>query len=269
MHFPCRVLSTAEGCYGSPVRKTSAAHTNEATPSLTTTVTDRLREDILGGRLLPGEKLRLEHLTTRYGSGRTPLREACSRLVAEGLVLALEQRGFRVAPISPGDLRDLTLTRQRLESIALRESILHGDPAWEARVRAALGALEKTPRSEGGTVSAKWEKGHRELHEALLSACRSPWLLRFHAILYDQSERYRRMSEVVRGPVRHVDKEHVELVRAALGRDPERAGALLVEHIARTEDRALRGHPAFATPVPAAPPAPRSKMSTKRGRPRK
>ena len=188
MHFPCRVLSTAEGCYGSPVRKTSAAHTNEATPSLTTTVTDRLREDILGGRLLPGEKLRLEHLTTRYGSGRTPLREACSRLVAEGLVLALEQRGFRVAPISPGDLRDLTLTRQRLESIALRESILHGDPAWEARVRAALGALEKTPRSEGGTVSAKWEKGHRELHEALLSACRSPWLLRFHAILYDHRD---------------------------------------------------------------------------------
>ncbi len=250
------------------MRKTSATPSLETAPSLTTTVTDRLREDILGGRLLPGEKLRLEHLTTRYGSGRTPLREACSRLVAEGLVLALEQRGFRVAPISADDLRDLTSTRQRLESIALRESILHGDATWEHRVRAALGALEKLPRSEGGAVSARWEKGHRELHEALLSACRSPWLLRFHAILYDQSERYRRMSEVVRGPVRHVDKEHVDLVRAALGRDPERAAALLVEHIAKTEDRALRGHPAFAAPLAMAPSAPRSKMSTKRSRPR-
>src|SRR5689334_7547306 len=42
-----------------------------------TEVLDELRMDIVRGRLPPGEKLRLEHLTTRYGTGRTPLREAC------------------------------------------------------------------------------------------------------------------------------------------------------------------------------------------------
>lgn len=237
--------------------------TTDGSTSLTTTVTDRLRADILAGRLAPGEKLRLEHLAPHYGSGRTPLREACSRLAAEGLVHASEQRGFRVAPISLDDLVDLTTTRQRLESLALRDAILHGDLRWESRVEHALAHLEETPRLRGDTIAPAWEAGHRELHEALLSACRSPWLIRFHALLYDQSERYRRLSEGAPGcPTRDVDGEHTELVRASLARDAERAAALLVEHIAKTKDRVLRGHPSLV----GAAVAPVRKMSTKRAR---
>lgn len=217
--------------------------------SLTTAVLDRLREDILAGELLPGEKLRLEHLTDRYGSGRTPLREACSRLAAEGLVLASEQRGFRVMPISRSDLLDLTVTRQRIESLALRDSIASGDAAWEARVRSAWASMQNAPKQSRGTLSRVWQDGHRELHAALLSACESPWLLRFRTILYDQSERYRRLSVAVGGPARDIDAEHAELVRAALDRDAERAVALLVEHLAKTKDLVLRGHPALTTAV--------------------
>lgn len=239
------------------------ARLDDASTSLTTTVLDRLRADILTGALPPDEKLRLEHLTTRYGCGRTPLREACSRLAAEGLVLASEQRGFRVAPISRDDLFDLTLSRQRIETLALRDSMARGGSAWEARVELAHTRLGKLPRHKRGVVSAAWEDGHRELHAALLSACGSPWLLRFHALLYDQSERYRRLSQSAVPAPRNVEDEHAELVRAALERDLERAAALLVEHIAKTKDRALHGHPALAAPASGA----RIKMSTKRMQP--
>src|SRR5690606_1929095 len=58
-------------------------------------VLDRLRAEIVHGIRPPGEKLRLEHLAPRYGVGRTPLREACCRLAAEGLVTIEDQRGFR------------------------------------------------------------------------------------------------------------------------------------------------------------------------------
>jgi len=231
--------------------------------SLTTAVLDRLRADILAGELLPGEKLRLEHLTERYGSGRTPLREACSRLAAEGLVLASEQRGFRVMPISRSDLLDLTVTRQRIESLALRDAIAHGEAAWEARVHAAWQHLQTVPRGGRSGLGPVWEDGHRELHAALLSACDSPWLLRFRTILYDQSERYRRLSVVVAGAPRDIDREHAELVRASLERDAERAVALLVEHLAKTKDLVLRGHPAL-TPDDGEPVRPSPlKMSTK------
>lgn len=252
-----------------PVNTPRPRPADDASPSLTSVVLDQLRDDIVAGALAPGEKLRLEHLTSRYGCGRTPLREACSRLAAEGLVLASEQRGFRVAPISRDDLNDLTLTRQRIETLALRDAIARGDQAWEARVVAALARLAGITRQHRGIVRRDWEEAHRELHTALLSACGSPWLLRFHALLYDQSERYRRLSERADGDARDVDREHELLVAATLGRDAERAAARLTEHLAKTKDRALEGHPTLAAPSARAEraverPGARGKMSTKR-----
>ena len=54
------------------------------------------------------------------------MREALSRLVADGLVQASDQRGFRVSPVSAADLRDVTQTRVDIEGLALRRSIEHG-----------------------------------------------------------------------------------------------------------------------------------------------
>lgn len=212
-------------------------------PTLASTVVDRLRAEIVQGSLPPGEKLRLEHIAIRYGVGRTPLREACCRLVAEGLVSIVDQRGFRVSPISHADLLDLTRTRQQLESLALRSSITRGGPDWEAEVAAALQRLQGLSRSSGRRSSAsfdrQWEEEHGRFHSALLGACDSPWLLRFHALLFGQSERYRRLSIAHGAPQRDIQGEHEALARAALDRDVERACALLVEHIARTTERVL------------------------------
>ncbi len=60
----------------------------------------QLREDILDGKLVPGEKLLVEHLKSRYDVGAGTVREALSRLVSEAMVVAEGQRGFTVAPVS-------------------------------------------------------------------------------------------------------------------------------------------------------------------------
>lgn len=212
------------------------------------TVVDQLRIEIVSGVLLPSQKLRLEHLSPRFGVGRTPLREACCRLAAEGLITIEDQRGFRVAPISRKDLLDLTRTRQQLESLALRASIQHGDLAWEGAVLAAhhrLDRLGRPPRT-GTKLAEKWEADHAQLHLTLRSACDSPSLMRFCATLFDQSERYRRLATASGQPHRDIQGEHSSLVKAALERDAERACALLVEHIARTTERVLETHPQLA-----------------------
>ena len=218
-------------------------------PTLATTLVDRVRADILGGSLRPGEKLRLEHLAARYDVGKSPLREACCRLAAEGLVVIEDQRGFRVAPISRKDLLDLTRTRQQIESLALRDSLAHGDLDWEARVTGALHKLERTPftsTEDPDTLSSAWENAHRALHDALVAACTSTWLHRFRSVLYDQSERYRRLSvEYKRDGRRDVMGEHAALVRAALARDAERTCALMTEHFARTTDLVLEAYPSL------------------------
>jgi DNA-binding GntR family transcriptional regulator len=216
-------------------------------PTLASAVLDRLRAEILRGQLAPGEKLRLEHLALEYGVGRTPLREACCRLASEGLVAIEDQRGFRVAPISREDLLDLTRTRQQIESLALRASVTRGSVAWEAEVEAALQRLLRCPLPKRAARRAEdpWGIAHGRLHAALLSACDSPWLLRFQAVLFDQSERYRRLAQAYGQADRDVDGEHRALVRAALGRDAERACALLTEHIAKTTDVVLAGLPSL------------------------
>jgi DNA-binding GntR family transcriptional regulator len=216
---------------------------------LATALVDRLRDDILQGTLEPGTKLRLEHLAPTYGTGRTPLREACCRLAAEGLITIEDQRGFRVTPISRADLLDLTRTRQQIESLALRSAIQHGTLAWEGEVTAALHRLLRVrvphERDRRAARADDWEHEHEALHRTLLSACDSPWLLRFHTVLFDQSERYRRLAQAYGQPARDIDGEHTAIVKAALARDAERACALVTEHIARTTDRVLEGHPAL------------------------
>ncbi len=200
---------------------------------------DKIREDIIYARLAPGEKLRIEDLRARYGLGSTPVREALSRLSSTGLVEATSQRGFRVTPISERDLDDVAMLRIRLETDALRDSIAHGGEAWEADVAAAhhtLSSLERRGLSREHADFASWEERNRAFHEALISACRSPWTLRFRATIYDQHERYRRISHASASPSRAGDgmREHAAIKEAALKRDVDKACALTESHILRT-----------------------------------
>ena len=71
-------------------------------------ITERLRSEIVSGALAPGSKLKLVPLAARYDVSRGPVREAASRLAAEGLIVIEDQRGFRVTPISRADLLDVT-----------------------------------------------------------------------------------------------------------------------------------------------------------------
>src|SRR3546814_8817745 len=82
--------------------------------------------DVCSSDLLqPGEPLRLERLKQDLKIGFTPLREALMRLSSEGLVLAEEQRGFRVAPATLADLEDIMTSRAEIEALALQRAIRH------------------------------------------------------------------------------------------------------------------------------------------------
>jgi DNA-binding GntR family transcriptional regulator len=200
----------------------------------------RLRRDIIEGVHPPGDKLRVEHLKDQYDVGAGTLREALLLLVTDALVVAQGQRGFRVAPISIEDFEDITRTRVLLETEALRQSITLGGEDWEAGVVAAFHRLSRAEQklgSEGDYVQAaaeEWETRNRAFHDALISASPSRWIRHFQNILYQQSERYRRIS-LFRKPIpRDVHAEHQALFDAAMARDVDCATTILTEHIMRT-----------------------------------
>lgn len=205
--------------------------------SLTAKVFEALRADILACRFAPGQRLKIAELCERFEVSLGAIREALSRLAAEGLVVAEAQKGFTVAPVSMADLADLTTTRVEIEGVALRRAMLFGNVAWEAGINAAFDRLARLPeraRDDTARVSDDWSEAHQAFHLALVAGCNSPWLLRLRAVLYEQSERYRRLS--VRGGRRDRDVlgEHRAMMEAALARDADRAIGLMSEHILLT-----------------------------------
>jgi GntR family transcriptional regulator, carbon starvation induced regulator len=196
-----------------------------------------MREDILSGQFEPGQRLKIDELRARYDASVGTLREALLHLLSEGLVRSAMNRGFSVAPVSVADLRDITELRIQFEVRAMSDAIKHGDEAWEAEIVTALHLLLKLGTGDAPvTRSAEWPARHRRFHQALVSGCRSPWLLHFRSTLFDQAERYRSLGRTHRRSPRDVNVEHQQLADAALARNVAKACDLAEKHIRRTVD---------------------------------
>ncbi|WP_245284171.1 GntR family transcriptional regulator [Bradyrhizobium sp. Cp5.3] len=199
-----------------------------------------MRADILATRLLPGQELHIAGLAKQFSVSLAAVREGLSRLVADGLVQASDQRGFRVSPVSLADLADVTQMRIDIEGLALRRSIERGDDAWLASVKSAWADLKAVPYRypDDPTVHyEEWVVRHRIFHRALVNACGSSWLLGFRDVLHEQSERYRRLAirrEV--GKPRDVEAEHKAIVAAVVKRDADAAVRALSRHFGVTKE---------------------------------
>ncbi len=180
----------------------------------------------------------MEEFSRRFAVSSSPLRESLHRLSEQGLVRALDNRGFRVAPLTAAGVSDLARVRSLVECEALRDAIEHGSDAWEAQVVAAGHALALTERRLGDqprTLNDDWSARHRAFHISLYAGCTSPLLLELADVLFDNAERYRRWAARWRQAPRRKHDEHQQLLKAVLARDPARAVELLRQHIAHTE----------------------------------
>jgi DNA-binding GntR family transcriptional regulator len=210
---------------------------------------DRMRADLLAGKLVPGRKLQIDFLAEQYGMGQTPIREALNRLTSDGLVERREQRGFAVTGISADDLREITKTRCWLEEVALREAFTNATAEWEEGVVLACHRLAKVPRSLSDTEyqeNPEWERLHRAFHRALIGGCRSRWLIGFCEQLADQLYRYRQLAVRRAYPKRQERKEHQKMLEAIVERDVERAIQLLTGHYQTTAEIILQDRDLFA-----------------------
>ena len=198
-----------------------------------------IRKEIINGTFAPGTKLALKDLAERYEAGIIPLREALSRLCASGFVDAVDQKGFRVAEVSLEELADITVTRQEIERLALREGMRRRDLEWEGQVLAAHHRLSQISQCDPligpTTINPAWERAHHEFHATLVAGCPSVWMRRFAAILRDQTARYRHLSVAApQAQERNVKAEHDAIVAAVMSRDVDLACRLLTEHFATT-----------------------------------
>jgi GntR family transcriptional regulator, carbon starvation induced regulator len=198
----------------------------------------RLRAGIVACQLAPGAKLHIGHLARDHEVSPGAIREALAMLEKEGFVVTEPQKGSAVSTVSRDDLLDLTLARVEIEKACLASSLAHGDIEWESQLVASFhrtfrrNARQEPVFSHG---AAGWIAAHDRFHAALVAACRSQRLLATRSLLYDQSERYRRLS-LAFSVERDVETEHRLLMEAALDRDLRKSQELLEAHIKATAE---------------------------------
>ncbi|KPG96042.1 transcriptional regulator [Pseudomonas sp. RIT-PI-q] len=206
-------------------------------PSNTTTNGyEMLKRDILHGVFKPGEKLLMNSLKERYALGVGPLREALSPLVTQRLVVATNQRGFRVASMSLEEMRDVYDARANLEAMILMLAIERGDDTWEAMILARAHTLSKVMEvNTQDQMMDVWDARHKAFHTAIASGCGSTHLMQARATLADQAERYRHLwlRTTVLSPEALASKrqEHSLLIDSILERDAPKASSMMRKHL--------------------------------------
>jgi len=235
-------------------KRIASGRVNAAT--LTEQLEEAIRVDILEGVLAPGQRIRANEMTEHYGVSATPLREALQRLAVKKLVEIDPRLGATVAPISEEDLTDIYDMLSLLDGLALERSIKRGDDAWLARMEATFARLSEqierqesitpsTPDEVRRTVGLELSAAHSAFHEALYSACDSPWLMHFVDQLRKHAERYRMLTMVQTGGgiLRNSRKEHEEIFEAAKRRDGTAAVKALQRHMSKTVEIVRSGMP--------------------------
>src|SRR5208283_1717760 len=134
----------------------NAGETNMTSKIQSEQIYDSLRADILSCHVEPGAKLRINEIAEAHEVSLGAVREALSRLGAEGLVVPEAQKGYHVSPLSIDELLDLTEARIEIERIALIRSIKRGDLDWETALVGAwhrLSRLDERVPSEGQQIA--------------------------------------------------------------------------------------------------------------------
>lgn len=231
----------------------NTAYSNDVARSRTSDIYDRVRDDIIRGRLAPGFKLKIDGLRERYGAGATPIREALSLLTADGLVERLDQRGFRVAEVSDEEFVELLAMRCWLEERALRQAIAKGGKDWEEAIVVAHYRLSRTPRvppDVNQAANLEYENCHKSFHWNLVAACGSNTLLRLWNQLYNEANRYRYIARLSSFERPSIAAEHDDIAEAVLARDADLAVERIVAHYTRTGKLLKPTIPATVAPKP-------------------
>ena len=206
-------------------------------------VADYLRQAILTGEIRPGEWIRQEEVAERLGSSRLPVREALRLLEAEGLTEHAANRGSRVPLLDMHEVEVLYQMRERLEPLALTESL----PRLPEEQIVHLEEVQE--RIEADTGLAEFLALDREFHLSSYAGCPTERLVTTISGLWNATQHYRRAFMLLTGPQRRwvVNAEHRLLLDAIRRRDAVDGERYLSGHIRRTRIE-LTAHPEVFTP---------------------
>jgi DNA-binding GntR family transcriptional regulator len=197
--------------------------------NLSARVYNQIKDLILCNEILPGQKLHHQGLSERLGVSRTPVREALTRLVQEGYVSFLPNRGFTCKEIRLQEAEELYDLREALEAFAVEKAIGKLTPE-------GLNALAKKLHQYGEDVEKRFTRDRllydQDLHLEIARISGNETLIKTLAQVFERIILKRRtdgLYDRTRGTLAH--QEHLILYQAMQERNVARAVALVRAHI--------------------------------------
>lgn len=220
-------------------------------------VHERLRNDILAGRIPPGGRLKIADLARRYGLSQMPVREALQQLQGEGLVILAPNRGASVRAMDAAFIRSIFDIREALEGFLTRQAAAHATPPLIERLR----GLQR--RHDAAMDAGDAQAGiplNRAFHEAILQTTGNEEALRL-------LDRHTALIAALRSRVGYapgrpaiIRQEHWALIEALARGDGEAAQRIHAAHVRRAgEDMLAMLRATLRAAPPALAPKPRAK----------
>lgn len=228
--FPCCV----DGRYGVNQVSGVAGIDARSGESMTQSVARHLREGIYEGTFSPGMHIRQEALASELGISRIPVREALRQLESEGLVVIRPNSGARIAVLDFEEYSDIYKIRERLEPLALAESIPKLNDEQRAEVELMAEELESLTHNPAAFLDAD-----RRFHVACYAGAPSKRLRRMIEGFWNETQRYRRilLTTFTDDDFARTNSEHRLIVNAVQAGNTRTGEDLIRMHIERSRLR--------------------------------
>ena len=191
-------------------------------------VTDALREAILRGDYVAGQRLVETDLCERFGATRFTVRTALQALAAQGLVEVLRNRGARVRTVTIEEAIEITEVRRALEGLCAARAASRATEQDKARLQGIV--TEMKAAWKGGEL-LRYSELNAELHGAVRSIAHHETSARIIEQLRGQIVRHQFRLALVPGRPAVSLPQHEAIVAAIAAGDPQAAERAMHEHI--------------------------------------
>ena len=203
--------------------------------SLSNSLFNQLRIDILQGMLKAGEKLTEQRICAEYVVSRTPVREAFQKLENDGLIETIPNRGAFVVGVSDRDIEDMYELRKAYEAIAVRWAIQRITEEEFQQLQEAYEFMEFY------TMKKDIEKMlniNMQFHQLIYNAAHNHMLLHTLTNFQIYTKQRRGTKTYADNYLEEVLAEHQEIFQAFSAKDEEAAAAAIVRHLDNAKKRA-------------------------------
>ena len=193
-----------------------------------TSLTDRLRQDIVTGNLVPHQRLVETDVAEEHGASRGEVRLALNELITEGLVERIPNRGARIRKVSRQEALEITEVRGAVESLCARKAAekISDEQAQDLR---DIGTQMETAVERG--ARDEYSNLNRQLHNFIIEIAEQPTAAQTIRRLRGQAIRYHFQLSTQPDRPQVSLPQHLAIIEAICARDSELAATAMHAHL--------------------------------------